>query len=378
MKKIFTAALLGLLTLASCQSGSKRITINGTVTGLKNDTLYVNYTSVTDLNGENLRTDTIVSQQGKFTYHVESDTVPMRFSFLNLTGKNMMQAVSNQIEVLALPGQTLTVKGSMGDYVVEGSEFHLAYDSLRKVLKPYNDKVMESFSSIMELYASGNMPDTIPAFSMELSESAKKANDIMLDYVRQHRDEDLSVYLLFGLKRLELLDSLGEKARIGALAPMYRAMKQSVEDRKAREEANRKIKEGMEAPDFTLKDLQGKDLSLSSLRGKYVVLDFWGSWCGWCIKGFPDMKKYYTKYKDRMEILGIDCNDTEEKWKDAVERNGLPWLHVRNAGGEDVTILYGIQGYPTKIVVDPEGKIIKIVVGEDPAFYQYLDELFNK
>ena len=120
MKKIFTAALLGLLTLASCQSGSKRITINGTVTGLKNDTLYVNYTSVTDLNGENLRTDTIVSQQGKFTYHVESDTVPMRFSFLNLTGKNMMQAVSNQIEVLALPGQTLTVKGSMGDYVVEG------------------------------------------------------------------------------------------------------------------------------------------------------------------------------------------------------------------------------------------------------------------
>lgn len=137
------------------------------------------------------------------------------------------------------------------------------------------------------------------------------------------------------------------------------------------------IAEGQMAPDFTLKDLQGNDLALSSLRGKYVVLDFWGSWCGWCIKGIPDMKKYYAKYEDRMEILGIDCRDTEAKWKAAVEKYALPWLHVRNAGNPDVSKLYGVPGYPTKIVVDPEGKIAKIVVGEDPAFYTYLDELFK-
>ena len=136
--------------------------------------------------------------------------------------------------------------------------------------------------------------------------------------------------------------------------------------------------EGSQAPDFTLKDLKGNDLALSSLRGKYVVLDFWGSWCGWCIKGIPDMKKYYDKYKDRMEILGIDCRDTEQKWRDAVEKHQLPWLHVRNAGEPDVSVMYGIQGYPAKIVVDPEGKIAKIVIGEDPAFYEYLDGLFAK
>ena len=97
------------------------------------------------------------------------------------------------------------------------------------------------------------------------------------------------------------------------------------------------------------------------------------------------MKKYYEKYKGKLEILGIDCRDTEEKWKAAVEKHELPWLHVYNAGNPDVSIagnpdvsiLYAIQGYPTKIVVDPEGKIAKIVVGEDPAFYQYLDELFK-
>ena len=75
--------------------------------------------------------------------------------------------------------------------------------------------------------------------------------------------------------------------------------------------------DGIEAPDFTLNDLNGKPLTLSSLRGKYVILDFWGSWCGWCIKGIPQMKEYYQKYAGKFEILGIDCNDTEEKWKGA-------------------------------------------------------------
>lgn len=137
------------------------------------------------------------------------------------------------------------------------------------------------------------------------------------------------------------------------------------------------IAEGAEAPDFTLPDPEGKPLSLSDLRGKYVVLDFWGSWCGWCIKGFPEMKNYYNKYKGKFEILGIDCNDTEAKWKEAVAKHELPWLHVYNPRDSKVLSDYGIQGFPTKIVVGPDGKIVKTIVGEDPAFYTLLDELFK-
>ena len=133
-----------------------------------------------------------------------------------------------------------------------------------------------------------------------------------------------------------------------------------------------------QAPDFTLNDLQGKPLSLKSLRGKYVVLDFWGSWCGWCIKGIPDMKKYYKKYNGKFEILGIDCNDTEDKWKAAVKQYELPWLHVYNPRSSNVLRDYGIQGFPTKIIVGPNGNIVKTIVGEDPAFYTLLDELFGK
>ena len=131
------------------------------------------------------------------------------------------------------------------------------------------------------------------------------------------------------------------------------------------------------APDFTLDDINGKPLTLSSLRGKYVILDFWGSWCGWCIKGIPMMKEYYAKYAGKFEILGIDCNDTPEKWKEAVAKYELPWLHVYFTRESTVLADYAIQGFPTKIVVDPDGNIVKTIIGEDPAFYEFLDELFK-
>lgn len=134
------------------------------------------------------------------------------------------------------------------------------------------------------------------------------------------------------------------------------------------------------APDLELPDLQGNPLKLSSLRGKYVVLDFWGSWCIWCIRGIPNMKEAYAKHKDKMEILGIDCRDTEAKWKAAVDEHQLPWLQVRCPDDQLQSLAekYNIEGFPTKVIIDPEGKIVKVIVGEDPAFYTFLDNLFAK
>ena len=137
--------------------------------------------------------------------------------------------------------------------------------------------------------------------------------------------------------------------------------------------------DGELAPDFELPNLQGSTTKLSSLRGKYVVLDFWGSWCVWCIRGIPKMKEAYTKYKDKMEILGVDCRDTEEKWRAAVDEYQLPWLQVRCPDEQLQTIAsqYSIEGFPTKVIIDPDGKLVRTVVGEDPAFYTFLDELFK-
>ena len=141
------------------------------------------------------------------------------------------------------------------------------------------------------------------------------------------------------------------------------------------QQAQKMVSKGKPAPDFKLKDLSGNYRTLTSFRGKYVLLDFWGSWCIWCIKGFPELKACYEKYKDRMEVVGIDCNDTDAKWREAVRKHQLPWLHVRNTDQTAVDVKYAISGYPTKVIVDPEGRIVRIVVGEDPKFYDYLDEL---
>lgn len=131
------------------------------------------------------------------------------------------------------------------------------------------------------------------------------------------------------------------------------------------------------APDFTLTDINGKELQLSSLRGRYVVLDFWGSWCYWCMKGVPEMKAYYEKYKDKVEFLGIDCRDSDEKWRATVAENEMSWLHVQNGTPDNVPPLYDVPGFPTKVIISPEGEIIKTVVGESPEFYEALDALFG-
>lgn len=159
---------------------------------------------------------------------------------------------------------------------------------------------------------------------------------------------------------------------------------QSEEDQIAALIAAMPVKPGSPAPNFTLKDINGKDVSLSSYAGQWVVLDFWGSWCRYCVQGIPAMKDAYNKYHSRgFEIIGIDCNEPEDTWKAAVEKYELPWINVFNPVPrekrleEGVGAAYGVQAYPTKILIDPEGKVYSIFLGEDPAFYTLLEEIYK-
>lgn len=134
---------------------------------------------------------------------------------------------------------------------------------------------------------------------------------------------------------------------------------------------------GDDMPELDLKDMDGNSFSFKSLRGKYVILDFWGSWCRFCIEEFPEMKKYYKKHKDRLEIVGIDCNDKVERWKEAVKKYETPWLHVRSADGI-VEAKFQVSGYPFKVIISPEGKVLKTERGASHEdFFQYLDNLLK-
>ncbi|MEQ9465763.1 MAG: redoxin domain-containing protein [Ekhidna sp.] len=125
--------------------------------------------------------------------------------------------------------------------------------------------------------------------------------------------------------------------------------------------AKKSLAIGKMAPEISQQNPDGEIITLSSLRGKYVLIDFWAAWCGPCRRENPNVVQAYNKYAgENFEILGVSLDRTREKWLAAIEQDGLPWLHVsdlqyfRNQAALD----YQVNAIPATFLIDPEGKII--------------------
>lgn len=117
---------------------------------------------------------------------------------------------------------------------------------------------------------------------------------------------------------------------------------------------------GDKAKEITLPDAKGKNINLSSLKGKVVLVDFWASWCVPCRKKVPAIKKTYAKYKPKgFEIYGISLDDDAASWKQALKEDRITWLHVNDAKG-DVAGLWNVNYIPNTFLLDKTGKIIAI------------------
>ena len=118
---------------------------------------------------------------------------------------------------------------------------------------------------------------------------------------------------------------------------------------------------GSMAPELTMNDEQGKPFSLSSLKGKYVLVDFWASWCAPCRGENPNVVEAYTKFKDKnFTILGVSLDDNKDKWVKAIKDDGLVWKHVSDLKGwqSASTQIFGFNAIPYNVLIDPQGKII--------------------
>jgi thiol-disulfide isomerase/thioredoxin len=115
---------------------------------------------------------------------------------------------------------------------------------------------------------------------------------------------------------------------------------------------------GIQAPEINLKDVDGNNISLNSLKGKVVVIDFWASWCGPCRAANKTLRKLYSKYKEQgLEIYSIACEDTKPNWKQAIKADKITWLQVFDEGSI-VSNKWRIGYLPFTFLLDKTGKIV--------------------
>lgn len=236
-----------------------------------------------------------------------------------------------------------------------------------------------------------NRTDTVAqrALREKIAAAGQERLQLHKNYISAHPASFISMYLLS-----QLYADYTAEAYEQAFAKMAPAYKNSRYGKivAGKIESAKATALGQKAINFTKKDINGKDFSLTSLQGKYVLLDFWGSWCGPCRQSHPHLKAVYEKYKSKgLEIVGISeekmssLAQSETAWKKAVKDDGIEWLHVLNNYGKenfDLVQKYGVTGFPTKFLLDKEGRILYKIVGAgdegDKAVDEKLKEVFGE
>jgi thiol-disulfide isomerase/thioredoxin len=137
---------------------------------------------------------------------------------------------------------------------------------------------------------------------------------------------------------------------------------------------------GIKFPDIVAKLLSGDEFSLKNYQGKYVALDFWGSWCTPCLAEIQSLKSLQARYSESLIIVGIACHDNLDKLLKTIDENKISWPQIMEGNERETKYshLFGVKSFPTKILIDKEGIVVKTYFGMDESFYTDIEKLLNK
>ncbi len=357
MKNIWLLAGGLAILSAGCNSATKGddenlakgpFTLSGEIVGMDTGTLEILYPLA-----DSSHTDEVTVKNAKFTYETNlSEPVNMILRVKGTRGE--------ELAFFADPGK-MTLKGNKDSVyagVIEGG-------ATQKIFKAGEEKIKNIMSSGEALYMqymqaqqsgdSATMLRIQDAFTKMQGEAVTFAKE----YAVANRNSVVAAY--YGLL---YLNEPGKAENVQMLYDtLTPAVKKSYFGGKLESIVSSATKTavGQMAPEFSQADTSGNPISLSSLRGKYVLIDFWASWCGPCRQENPNIVKAYAAYKDKgFDILGVSLDQQKSDWLKAIETDKLYWNQVSDLKywENDVAKLYGIQSIPASFLLDKEGRII--------------------
>lgn len=292
------------------------------------------------------------------------------------------------LQLYAAPGDRISVTAATAEdrdteFVISGSSLNRKIQVFNQRMSVFADRTEETARQMNRAYAEGD-DAALDSLRSVLDGIRNGSIEFISDSFRQSVDSEVAPYIIL-LAPADSVEAymaqLPARTLDGLFRPLLELTRKKAAEALLRKMTQARLTAGASAPDFSLSDIDGNNVTLSGLKGKTVLLDFWGTWCHACISGIPKLKQAAAKYADRLVVVSIGCKDDKEAWLAGVEKYGLDWINLREEGSmpssEKPTVLYNVTVFPTKVVIGADGRIREIAVGEYPEFYDRLDRIME-